>query len=217
MQGGSSAMQKEKQQYHHKDLKNALIEKGIELVNEEGLKNFSLRKVAAACGVSHAAPYSHFQNKELILSAMQKHITDEFSKLLETTIAQYGKEPNALEHLGKAYVVFFMDNPHYFSFLFTQSNVRIDLSSSADSRSNYKPFEIYKEAVFSLLEKSDYPQERRKDAIIAMWSFVHGLASVVTMKNTFYDEDWREKITDFMRAFSCIFFDGNLLENNGGK
>jgi len=211
-------MQKEKQQtYHHKDLKKALIENGIELVNEEGLKTFSLRKVAAACGVSHAAPYSHFQNKELLLNAMQTHITDEFSKLLENTIAEYGKEPNALEHLGKAYVIFFMDNPHYFSFLFIQSNVRIDLSSIADSGSNYKPFEIYKEVVFSLLEKSKYPQERRKDAIIAIWSFVHGLASVVTMKNIIYDEDWREKITDFMGAFSYAFFDGNLLEKNGGK
>ena len=206
-------MQKEKQQpYHHKDLKNALIEKGIELVNEEGLKTFSLRKVAAACGVSHAAPYSHFQNKELLLNAMQKHITNEFSKLLETTIAEHGKGSDALGYLGKAYVTFFMDNPHYFSFLFTQSDVRIDLSFGADSGNNYKPFEIYKEVVFSLLEKSKYPQERRKDAIIAIWSFVHGLASVVTMKNTIYDEDWREKITDFMGAFSCTFFDSNQLK-----
>ena len=211
-------MQKDKQQpYHHKDLKNALIEKGIELVNEEGLKTFSLRKVAAACGVSHAAPYSHFQNKELLLNAMQNYITDEFSKLLENTIAKHGKEPNALEYLGKAYVIFFMDNPHYFSFLFTQSNVRIDLSSSTDSGNNYKPFEIYKKVVLELLDKSNYPHERRWDAIIAMWSFVHGLASVVTMKNVIYDEDWREKITDFMGAFHCAFFDGDLLEKQGGK
>jgi len=206
-------MLKEKQQpYHHKDLKNALIEKGIELVNEEGLKTFSLRKVAAACGVSHSAPYSHFQNKELLLNAMQNHITNEFSKLLENTIAQYGNEANALEYLGKAYVIFFMDNPHYFSFLFNQSNVQINLSFNVDSGNNYKPFEIYKGVVLALLDKSDYPQERQKDTIIAIWSFVHGLASVVTMKNVIYDEDWRDKITDFMGAFCYTFLDGNLHE-----
>ena len=60
-----------KQSYHHKDLRNALIEKGIEIVSKEGIHSFSLRKVAAACGVSHAAPYSHFQNKEELLEAMQ--------------------------------------------------------------------------------------------------------------------------------------------------
>ncbi|MCL1917019.1 MAG: TetR/AcrR family transcriptional regulator [Peptococcaceae bacterium] len=201
---------KKRQAYHHKDLKHALIERGIELINEEGLKTFSLRKVAAACGVSHAAPYSHFQNKEHLLSAMQDYVTNEFSKVLENTIAGCGNKPNALEYLGKAYVIFFMDNPHYFSFLFTQSHVQIDLSFSADSHNTYKPFEIYKELGLALLDKSNYPEAGRKDAIIAMWSFVHGLASLVTMKNVHYDEDWRDKITDFMKAFQCTFLGGNL-------
>ena len=49
----------EKKPYHHKNLKNDLIEKGIELVNKNGINQLSLRKVAQACGVSHAAPYSH--------------------------------------------------------------------------------------------------------------------------------------------------------------
>ena len=53
--------------YHRKDLKNLLIEKGIEIVNTDGLQSFSLRKAAAACKVSHAAPYSHFHNKEELL------------------------------------------------------------------------------------------------------------------------------------------------------
>lgn len=57
----------EKKPYHHKNLKNDLIEKGIELVNKNGINQLSLRKVAQACGVSHAAPYSHFSNKEELL------------------------------------------------------------------------------------------------------------------------------------------------------
>ena len=63
-------MAQKRQTYHHKDLRNALIEAGIQLVSTEGVNAFSLRKVAAACGVSHAAPYSHFQNKEELLEAM---------------------------------------------------------------------------------------------------------------------------------------------------
>ena len=62
-------MAQQRQTYHHKDLRNALIETGIQLVSTEGVNAFSLRKVAAACGVSHAAPYSHFQNKEELLEA----------------------------------------------------------------------------------------------------------------------------------------------------
>ena len=65
----------EKKPYHHKNLINDLIEKGIELVNKNGINQLSLRKVAQACGVSHAAPYSHFSNKEELLQEMQLHIT----------------------------------------------------------------------------------------------------------------------------------------------
>ena len=88
-----------KKQYHHKDLRNALIEKGIEIVNSEGLHSFSLRKVAAACGVSHAAPYSHFQSKEELLDAMQQHITDQFSQMLDEVILNYENTPELLKNI----------------------------------------------------------------------------------------------------------------------
>ena len=93
-----------KQSYHHKDLRNALIEKGIEIVSKEGIHSFSLRKVAAACGVSHAAPYSHFQNKEELLEAMQLFITDRFSKLLEDTIQKNHNISEILKDMGVTYI-----------------------------------------------------------------------------------------------------------------
>ena len=62
-----------KDTYHHKNLKEELIEAGITLVAKEGLEGFSLRKVAAVCGVSHAAPYSHFENKDVLLEEMQNY------------------------------------------------------------------------------------------------------------------------------------------------
>ena len=119
-----------KQSYHHKDLRNALIEKGIEIVSKEGIHSFSLRKVAAACGVSHAAPYSHFQNKEELLEAMQLFITDRFSKLLEDTIQKNHNISEILKDMGVTYISFFVENPAYFQFLYSQSNIKIDLSLS---------------------------------------------------------------------------------------
>ena len=83
---GGISMAQQRQTYHHKDLRNALIETGIQIVGTEGVNAFSLRKVAAACGVSHAAPYSHFQSKEQLLEAMQLFITDKFSEQLENAI-----------------------------------------------------------------------------------------------------------------------------------
>ena len=196
-------LMKKNQTYHHKDLKNDLIKKGIELVNLEGLKSFSLRKVAAACGVSHGAPYSHFKNKEELLNQMQIHITDEFSKKLNDVITIYENQDEVLEYLGKAYVTFFIENPHYFSFLYSQSSIKIDLTLNENNESNflnYPPFEIYKDIAISLMDKANYPKEKQKDAVIALWAFIHGITSLATMKNIKYDEDWEKKIIDFMNV-----------------
>ena len=57
--------------YHHGNLKIALIEAGIEMINECGEAGLSLRKVAAKCNVSQAAPYAHFKNKEDLIHAKQ--------------------------------------------------------------------------------------------------------------------------------------------------
>ena len=140
-------MEKKRQTYHHKDLRNALIETGIQLVSTEGVNAFSLRKVAAACGVSHAAPYSHFQNKEELLEAMQLFITDRFSKQLESTVQKNNNVAEILKDMGIAYVSFFVENPAYFQFLYSQSNIKIDLSLSISDDQNYKPYIIYKNIV----------------------------------------------------------------------
>lgn len=199
-----------KKQYHHKDLRNALIEKGIEIVNSEGMNSFSLRKVAAACGVSHAAPYSHFQSKEELLDAMQQHITDQFSMILEETISDYEDTPELLKNMGVAYVSFFIDNPHYFSFIYSQSNVNIDLTFGSSDEENYRPFVIYKTVVSKILDRINYPMQKQEDVIIALWAFIHGITSLATMKHVSYDGNWKQKVTDYMDIFPLSFL--NITE-----
>ena len=104
--------------YHHGDLRNALIETGIRIVNECGEKGLSLRKLAAACGVSNAAPYAHFSGKEELIQAMQEYVTEKFTGRLQEAIdrkADEGAEQMILA-MGKAYVLFFVENPTYFTF-----------------------------------------------------------------------------------------------------
>lgn len=199
-------MTKQKTTYHHKDLKNTLIEKGIELVNIDGIQSFSLRKVAAACGVSHAAPYSHFQNKEELLAAMQHYITDQFSELLEHTIQKNENVTLLLKDMGIAYVSFFIDNPAYFSFLYSQSNMNIDLTLSIPDNENYKPYIIYKDVVKSMLEQTHYPKEKQNDVIITIWAFIHGITALATMNNVNYNNNWEQKVIDFIEIFQPSFF-----------
>lgn len=182
--------------YHHKNLKNELIEKGIEIVNEYGLEQLSLRKVAMACNVSHAAPYSHFANKEELFSAMQLHITEQFTRILEETILKYEDRPDFMVKFGTAYITFFMNKPQYFHFLFGQGSPEVDFSPEAEA--GYKPFQIYKEQVLKRLEHTDLALEKKQDCVISLFAYVHGLAALVTMPNAKYGLGWENKLEDLI-------------------
>ncbi|EPF32012.1 hypothetical protein HMPREF9194_00505 [Treponema maltophilum ATCC 51939] len=198
-------MCKSKLPYHREGLKNLLIEKGIEIVNTDGVQSFSLRKAAAACKVSHAAPYSHFHNKEELLNAMQLHITERFSKMLETAIAENKKPAALLKKLGIAYVSFFIDNPAYFQFLYSKSDIKVDLTLSVPDEENYKPYILYKNSILSLLKQAKVPKKKQNDILITIWAFIHGLTALAAMKNVHYDKKWKEKITDFMDLLEPSF------------
>ena len=186
--------------YHHGNLRNSLIEAGIELINQEGTKQFSLRKVAALCGVSHAAPYSHFKNKEELLKAMQDYVREQLMEVLNNTIQSYTNfnDQYLLILMGKSYVMFFIKNPQYFPFLCSQPCMEINLSMDDDGTNNFPPFELFKTTSLRVLREMGLPEEKLKDAIISMWATVHGLASIATMQNVHYDEDWETKIEDII-------------------
>lgn len=186
--------------YHHGDLRNSLIEAGIELINQEGAKQLSLRKVSALCGVSQAAPYSHFKSKEDLLESMQDYVTGQFMEVLENGIKSCPNQndPKVLIQMGKSYVMFFVNNPQYFTFLFSQPCMEVNLSLDSDGTNNFPPFELLKTIAFRIFGETEMRSEKIEDTIISLWATVHGLASIATMKNVHYDKDWETKIEDII-------------------
>lgn len=193
--------------YHHGNLRNELIEKAIAIVNNEGEQCLSIRKLAGACGVTYAAPYSHFKNKDDLLAAMQKHITQQFEKVLEDTILLYKESKELLLHLGTAYVNFFLDNPNYYSFLYSQSHYPI-IVTPKNGEQPFKPYEIYKRAISEFLANSNCPKEKYDDIALALLASVHGIAGLATMKNIQYSENWKDKITDLLCIFTIQYLEG---------
>lgn len=190
----------ENKQYHHGNLRNSLIEAGIELINKEGSKELSLRKVAALCGVSQTAPYSHFKSKEDLLEAMRDYVTKQFTDLMNNSIqtSRNKNDPEVLIQMGKSYIMFFINNPKYFPFIFSQEFMQINLSLDGDDSRNYPPFQLFKTTAVPILTKLGLSREKVEDVIISMWATVHGLASIATMKNVHYDKDWESKLEDII-------------------
>ena len=59
--------------------------------------------------------------------------------------------------------------------------------------------------VFKLLREVNYPSEKQSDVVIALWAFIHGLTSLATMRNVCYENNWKQKIIDFMDIFALSF------------
>lgn len=180
----------EKKPYHHGNLRAALIEAGIKLVNQEGIYGCSLRKVAAACGVSRGAPYAHFKNKEDMLEEMKNYVTEKFVSILKKVIRENTDIDKLLPEIGRAYIYFFVENPNYYPFLFNQSNIQIVLTENQEKAESYRHLEGEPNSIIAMLDKLDVPESLHMQNIIAVWSIVHGLAGIVTMQGVEYDGNW---------------------------
>ncbi|MHC1750117.1 MAG: TetR/AcrR family transcriptional regulator [Cellulosilyticaceae bacterium] len=177
-----------KKPYHHGNLRNQLIEAGIELINESGLKGFSLRKVAAKCNVSHTAPYSHFKDVDALICAMGEYVTEQFMDKLYTSIEGKEDSDEAVSLLGQAYINFFIKNPNYFLFIFYNSGITIDLNK--ESPDDYPPFALFRATTYRMFCRLNVPEKDFSNNLIALWSMVHGIASLLTNNGVEYSGDW---------------------------
>ena len=178
--------------YHHGGLRTAMIKKGIEMIIENGAKALSLRKVAAACGVSHAAPYSHFANKEALFSAITDYITDKFTAVLKDSVKEASETLEGLFQMCCAYVLFFARNPEYFHFIFSRSDIYV-----GDGH-EYEPYDFYIAFMKKMFDKMDYPQELRLKTVTAQWAMIHGLAALAVMSESDKIHEWEEKVPDIL-------------------
>ncbi|WP_338968043.1 TetR/AcrR family transcriptional regulator [Fusobacterium nucleatum] len=185
--------------YHHGNLKEELIKKGIELINEVGENKLSLRKLAIICGVSNSAPYTHFKSKDELLKGMSLYILNLLKLELENTRKKYNNKENLLVMLGKTYVIFFLKNPKYYYFLSSRKDIEIDLSIKIDNN-NMTALDILKEEAINKFSKLGISNEDIQNKILAMWSLVAGLIAVINMTSKNYLENWECKIEEIIKA-----------------
>ena len=96
------------------DLRESLLLAGIAELEAHGLSGFSLRRVAAACGVSCAAPYKHFKDKDALIAAILAYIHEKWALLERHICTAFPKGVAArLIELCLADIRFWIGNPHF--------------------------------------------------------------------------------------------------------
>jgi len=160
----------EKQPYHHGDLKAALMKAALLLIDRHGIKGFSLKDAAARAGVSTAAPYRHFADKDALLRSIQSEGFVLFDAALALAFEGSDTALAKITEMGVAYVRFAMEHPAHFKVMFSLS----DDDESGPGGGSTKGFMLLVEAVAAL-----YPNatpETRNDLVVVCWSIVHGFA-----------------------------------------
>ncbi len=96
------------------NVKQRLILAGIEEIRENGIRNFSTRRVAARCGVSCAAPYKHFADQNAMLQAIVDHINQEWYARQDVIVEKYaGDTRRQLVEISMAYISFLVEFPSF--------------------------------------------------------------------------------------------------------
>lgn len=167
-------------QYHHGDLRNALIAAAVPLLEQHGPAALSLREVAKAAGVSHAAPYRHFRDKTELLEEIAVSGYDTLTAACHSAQRRYADDPaKQLVEAGLGYLVFVVDQPRVAHLMF---GGMISLDSCGDSlrQASERAFQSLVGIVSAGVQAGTFKQASAMELTIAAWSMVHGLATLVT-------------------------------------
>src|SRR5215469_4406965 len=162
--------------YHHGNLREVLVDAAIQFIAEVGPSGFTLREVARRAGVSHNAPYRHFQDKEALLAAVA---TEGFRELTQAMLDSVKARTNARERLksaGLAYVEFALRRPEHFTVMF-DAPVSRD-KHSALSEASQQAFATLVDFVRPCQEEVQLPSGDPLPFALLAWSMVHGIAKL---------------------------------------
>lgn len=186
--------------YHHGDLKECLIEATRRLVEEKGADKFSVSEACRLAGVSTAAPYKHFRDRNhmlvsMVIAGMMRHRERMFAAIENLPVGS----PLRIKALGREYVDFALNEPGVFRLKFGGYTDR--LTDPQLEEIGRATFEIVLREVAACLGEAEVTAEVRQRGFM-LWSFVHGLSFLI------YDQ----RLAELGGDFDLDFILGDIAE-----
>lgn len=173
-------MSKPKKTYHHGDLRNSLIAAAEPLLAQKGVTGLSLREVAKAAGVSHAAPHRHFRDKAALIEALAEQGFHRLRTGNEQAQTRHPADPaRQLVEAGMAYLFFAIEKPAIVHLMFggviSLNDCSPKLKQAADDA-----FESLVHIVSNGQRTGIYQKTNVVDLTLTAWSTVYGLSLMIT-------------------------------------
>jgi AcrR family transcriptional regulator len=173
-----SAHSAEGRGYHHGNLRETLIRAALELIRDKGPAGFTFADAARWAGVSPAAPYRHFRDRDELIADVARRGFEQFEMVLSR--AWHGGKPDllsAFDRMGKAYLDFARREPAYYTAMF-EAGVPPDVDPALKDAGD-RAFAVLRGAAEQLVMIA--PEGQRPPALMValhVWSLTHGIASL---------------------------------------
>lgn len=164
--------------YHHGNLKEELVRAALGLIGEKGPNGFTFAEAARVAGVSPAAPYRHYRDKDALLADVAARGFEVFEAALARAWDQGKPDPETAFHrIGRAYLAFAHDEPAYYSAMF-EAGVPLDASPELRSAADraFQGLRQASEALIALLPAGNRPPALMM--ALHVWSMSHGVAAL---------------------------------------
>lgn len=172
--------------YHHGNLREALVEAGVDLARAGGPNAVLLRAASRAAGVSHNAAYRHFANQEDLLAAVAQRCMTKLSLLmaermdLVTARGPVRRAQARLQAIGRAYIDFARTEPGWFRTAFASARPHhVETPRPEEAGAIPGPFEVLNARLDELVAVGALTPARRVGAEYAAWATVHGVSSLL--------------------------------------
>lgn len=163
--------------YHHGDLRQQLINAALRLIAERGPEQFTMADAARMAGVSIAAPYRHFQNRDdLIDSATMAGLERVANEMKQVLAGQTRGTVQSIAALGKNYVAFAVREPEMFQLIFRKVDDEERLCPIEEA--GRETYGVLLEEVALYLNKDAVDEQVLRTAL-PLWTFVHGMATML--------------------------------------
>lgn len=162
--------------YHHGELRESLVATGRRLLEEKGVRGFTLRECARRAQVSHAAPAHHFASLDDLLAAIAARGFQELAAMMQTEVGRAAAAPAArLVAQGIGYMAFAAANPVLFQLMFNREANRFESDELAAAAKHAHDLQV--EAVDAVIPKS--APDVKKHMVDFAWASVHGFITLV--------------------------------------
>jgi len=190
--------QPQRARYHHGDLRRDLLRVAREEISRDGADTVTLTSLARLVGVTQAAPYRHFADRETLLEAVAAEGFEEFAAALDDAAAAKPAPRNGLLAIALAYVSFGEANIELYRLMFASRLVPEAKSGSALERAADAAFDRLRKAVSAVSEGTGV-----KDDALLIWAQLHGLVMLRA------DGLIRRRLSQFVKRSTLISTSAN--------